>query len=270
MQLAQHTSLTPRQLRNGLGVLFQQNLLYTITDNDSRITSYDANPDACYNLVRSGKILEVIDKQFGSSERDLVQTLLQLGHARVHDLTQAFAARAPKVNGHSNGLQGPDSGLIESEDHLHTVLAGLIQADIIERVGSEAFRNPVDVYKGIKDDVTRVAPGEKISKSITDTQMKEISKRWCDFRDKSKELKRSLGSRPIPTAKRRKLQNGRSTNGDHGGAPRLNVGPRLFVRQVELTSNYYPAQRHRKSQSREMSSRITKQSTSRLCRRLPR
>lgn len=206
-QLAQHTSLSPRQLRNGLGVLIQQNLVYHSTDADSRGTSYEANSDASYNLVRSGKILEVIDSQYGTAERDLVQTLMLLGYARIADLTHAFTSRAPKTNGHTNGAHESGSGLIESEAHLNAALSRLIQAEIVETVRPDSFRNPAEVYREIEADVTKTGPGEKASKNKIEQHM-QIVERFKAFRDQSKALKRQLDQSNGPVAKRRKLQNG--------------------------------------------------------------
>lgn len=202
-----HTSLGPRQLRNGLGVLTQQNLLYHHTDPDTRSTNYEVNSTACYNLVRSGKILETIESQYGVAERDLVQTLMQLGYARVADLTHAFTSRAPKMNGHTNGSHEPSSGLIESKAHLHAALARLVQAEILETVRPESFRNPAEVYREIDADVTKTAPGEKASKYRIEQHMQTVQS-YKAFRDQSKALKRQLDQTSGYTTKRRKLQNG--------------------------------------------------------------
>ncbi|KAK2590807.1 RNA polymerase III subunit C82 [Conoideocrella luteorostrata] len=228
-QLVQHTSLGPRHLRNGLGVLIQQNLLYHHTDPNTRVTTYEANSDACYNLVRSGKILEVINSQYGTAERDLVQTLMQLGYARIADLTHAFSSRAPKINGHTNGAHDPSSGLIESKDHLNAALARLIQAEILETVRPESFRSPAEVYREIEADVTKTAPGEKASKNKMELHMRVVEK-FRTFRDQSKALKRQLDQSSGPVTKRRKLQNGSSRNDDfvHDDAPDLN--PNVVVR----------------------------------------
>ncbi|PHH92883.1 hypothetical protein CDD83_4026 [Cordyceps sp. RAO-2017] len=206
-QLAQNTSLNPRFLRNGLGVLIQQNLLFYHTDPDTKVTSYEANSDACYNLVRSGRILEVIESQYGTAERDLVQTLLLLGYARVADLTHAFGSRAPRTNGHSNGAFGSGSGKIESEDHLHLVLTRLIQDEIVETVRPDSFRNPADVYREIEAEITKTAPGERASKNKIEQHM-QIVERFKAFRDQSSALKRQLDQTHGPGLKRRKLQNG--------------------------------------------------------------
>lgn len=228
-QLVQQTSLGPRHLRNGLGVLIQQSLLYHYTDPDAGVTSYEANSDACYNLVRSGKILEVIDDRYGTAERDLVQTLMQLGYARIADLTHAFTSRAPKTNGHTSGSHESSSGRIESKDHLNAALARLLQAEILETVRPESFRNPADVYGEIVADVTKIAPGEKASKNKIEMHM-QIVEKYKTFRDQSRALKRQLDQSFGPNTKRRRLQNGSRRHDDlsFDDAPDLN--PNIVVR----------------------------------------
>lgn len=208
-QLGLYTQLGPRQIRNGLGVLIQQNLLYHHTNPDTKRTTYDANPDACYNLVRFGKILEMIESQYGTAERDLVQTLLLLGYARIAELTHAYVSRAPTSNGHANGngMNGADSGLIQSESELHSVLSHLIRCDIIETVRPQSFRDPKDVYHEIEAEVTKTAPGEKASKTKID-QQRQIMEQYRSFIEQPKALKRQLDQFGGPVTKRRKLGNG--------------------------------------------------------------
>ncbi|KAJ4150508.1 hypothetical protein LMH87_011256 [Akanthomyces muscarius] len=227
-QLAQHTSLPSRFLRNGLSVLIQQNLLYHHTESDSKGTNYEANPDACYSLVRFGKILEAIESQYGTAERDLVQTLLQLGFARIADLSQAFKGRAPKTNGHANGSTDTSSGLIDSESHLNAVLGRLIQAEIIETMRADSFRNPREVHREIEQEMTRTGPGEKTSK-ITSEQTGQIMSKYRTFKEQGKSLKRQLDITRGTSGKRRKLQNGkgRQLDDDLDGSP---LNPNIVVR----------------------------------------
>ncbi|TFA99311.1 DNA-directed RNA polymerase III subunit RPC3 [Trichoderma ghanense] len=208
-QLGLYTQLNPRQIRNGLGVLIQQNLLYHHTNPDTKRTTYDANPDACYNLVRFGKILEMIESQYGTAERDLVQTLLLLGYARIAELTHAYVSRAPTSNGQANGtgVNGAGSGLIQSETELHNVLNHLIRCDIIETVRPQSFRDPKDVYHEIEAEVTKTAPGEKASKTKID-QQRQIMEQYRSFTEQPKALKRQLDQFGGPVTKRRKLGNG--------------------------------------------------------------
>lgn len=224
-QLVQHTALTPRHLRNGLAVLIQQNLLYHNTNSDTDVTSYEANPSASYNLVRSGKILAIIEDQYGVAERELVQTLMLLGHARIADLSQAFGSRAPKSNAHTNGDHESHNGLIESESHLNSVLGRLIRAEIIETVRPESFHNPNDVYQEIEDEATKTRPGEKLAKNKGEVQ-RQIIERFRAFRDQPRILKRQLDQTGGFAPKRRKLTNGAAQNGhsdDGYDSPRLNV-----------------------------------------------
>ncbi|EQL00504.1 DNA-directed RNA polymerase III subunit rpc3 [Ophiocordyceps sinensis CO18] len=233
IQLAQNTSLSPRHLRNGLGVLIQQNLLFYSTDSDTSATSYEANIDACYNLVRSGKILEVVESQHGRAGRDLVQTLLLLGCARVADLTHAFGSRAPNSNpnsnGHANGTHQSGSGLIESEDHLHMVLTRLIQDEVVETVRPDSLRNPAEVYREIEAEVTKTAPGEKASRNKIEQHM-HIVERYQAFRDQSRTLKRQLDKANGPVAKRMKLQNGNAHADDPFADDLLPLNPDVVVR----------------------------------------
>lgn len=229
-QLVQHTSLTPRHLRNGLAVLIQQNLLYHHTNPDTNVISYEANPDACYSLVRSGKILEIVDRQYGTAERELVQTLMLLGHARIADLSQAFGSRAPKVNGHTNGHHDSHNGLIESESHLNSVLGRLIQAEIIETVRPDSFRNPTDVHREIEDDVLKTAPGEKAASKNKAESQRQIIDRFRTFRDQGKMLKRQLDATGGFVSKRRKLENGRAQNGHSYDAAAPQLNPNVVVR----------------------------------------
>lgn len=164
----------------------------------------------------------IIENQYGIAERELAQTLMQLGHARIADLSQAFGSRAPKVNGHTNGDHDSHDGLIESEGHLNSVLVRLIRSEIVETVRPESFRNPQDAYREIEDDVTKPRPGEKVTKGKADAQ-REIIDRTRTWRDQPKTLKRQLDMSGGPKPKRRKLTNGASQNGHDYDAPKLNV-----------------------------------------------
>ncbi|KAG6034316.1 hypothetical protein E4U19_005861 [Claviceps sp. Clav32 group G5] len=228
-QLIQQTSLSPRHIRNGLGVLIQQNLLYHHADPDTRVTNYEANSNACYNLVRSGKILEVINDRYGNAERDLVQTLMQLGYAKIADLEHAFTSRAPRFNGHKNGSHESSSGLIESKDHLYSVLGRLIQAEILETVRPESFRNPSEMYREIEADVTKTGPGEKAAKNKIEMHM-QVVERYKTFRDQTKGLKRHLDQTSGPITKRRKIRNGPAHQDDYLFDDAPNLNPNVVVR----------------------------------------
>lgn len=230
VQLGHYTSVAPRYLRNALSVLIQQNLLYHSPDADGK-TTYEVNAAACYEIVRFGKILQVVETQYGTAERDLVQTLLMLGFASVADLTQAYRSRQPQTNGtngHTNGSHESASGLIESDDQLQLVLVRLIQAQVVETVHPSSFRNPQEVFREIEKELTQAAPGEKSSTKIRSEQQDNIAERFKKYRDEPKSLKRELdlmGTAP----KRRKLQNGYAKSFDEHV-------PQIRVRIVRLSN----------------------------------
>ncbi len=153
-----------------------------------------------------------------------MQTLLQLGHARIHDLNQAFASRNPHTNGKTNGAQEAGNQPITSGDDLLIVLGRLIQADIIETVKPGSFQNPDDVYHEIRDSVTKTGPGEANAK-IKSEHEEQIFRKWREFRDHGKSIKRLLDQSRGSAAKRRRLHNGGS-NGyyrDEESVPKLDV-----------------------------------------------
>ncbi|OLN86212.1 DNA-directed RNA polymerase III subunit RPC3 [Colletotrichum chlorophyti] len=218
-QLVQTTALNPRQLRHGLAVLVQQNLVYHETDEKKTIGTYEANPDGCYNLIRAGKIIEMVGTEYGPAEQEVVQIIMQLGHARVSDLMQAFEGRDGPgingnhaINGHINGgnsksrVNGHASA--QSSHNLHTILNRLVAAEIVDQVGPKTFRNPEDVYREIEEEVTKTAPGERTTARNKELMQQEIAKRLREAREESKKLKRQLGRGAMFPTKRRKLANG--------------------------------------------------------------
>ncbi|KAK1986006.1 RNA polymerase III subunit RPC82 [Colletotrichum cereale] len=218
-QLVQTTALTPRQLRHGLAVLVQQNLVYHQADSKNTIATYEANPNGCYSLIRAGKIIEMVGIEYGGAEQEVVQTIMQLGHARVSDLLQAFESRDGlgingdhasngHVNGHGSKPRTNGNTLAHSSHELHAILSRLIAAEIVDQVGPKTFRNPEDVYREIEEEVTKTAPGERTTARNKELMQQEVAKRLREARDESKKLKRQVGRGGMLPTKRRKLANG--------------------------------------------------------------
>ncbi|KAF4838462.1 DNA-directed RNA polymerase III subunit RPC3 [Colletotrichum siamense] len=215
--LVQSTGLNPRQLRHGLAVLVQQSLVYHQSDSSNTTGIYEANPDGCYNLCRTGKIIEMVGIEYGAAEQEVVQTIMQLGHARVSDLAQAFEARngaginGEYTNGHANG-DGPKpktNGHSHSFVDIHAILNRLVAAEIVDQVGPKTFRNPEDVYREIEEEVTKAPPGERTTARNKELMQTEVSKRLREAREESKKLKRQIGRGGMFPTKRRRLANGK-------------------------------------------------------------
>lgn len=247
------TGLDPRQVRHGLAVLVQQGLAYTTPDSENKRAMYEANPDGCYNIMRAGKIVEMVGTEYGPAEQEVVQTIMQLGHAKVSDLAQAFASRdgaatnGKLTNGHTNGNARHPSF------DLHAILNRLVVDEIVDQVGPKTFRNPEDIYREIEEEVTKTNPGEKTTARNKELMQTEVAKRLREAREESKKLKRQLGRGVMFSTKRRKLANGAGKKSEWDDDV-----PELEVRFLDsgyqfLPANKFPAVHCSQGQHREMS-----------------
>lgn len=235
-QLVQYTSLTPRQLRHGLAVLIQHNLLYYSVG--SVPTTYEANAPAAYNLIRAGRVLELVGSMHGEAARDAIQSLMVLGNTKVGDLRDAYAARierrqAPvrptdgsKMNGNGDPFDSDhegdlvdstttDSSPVESVDQLNSILCRLVEDELLVVVGAKMFQSFDDIYRDVQAEVQK----KEFAGGIKGTKDKEryqnlVAQRLSEIRDEGKKLKRKLEAQPI-AAKRRKVGNGDVANGGH-------------------------------------------------------
>lgn len=235
-QLLQHTSLTPRQLRHGLVVLLQNNLLYYQVESGYAV--YSANPDAAYNLIRTGKILDIVSSVYGEQEKEVMQNLLSMGHTKVEHLRDAYEAKLKQAaqlanvkNGHTNGhvdnededdpfaeLNGarkPDSksGLhIGSLQELDEVLVRMIQSELVSSVTESCFRSWDDTRKAEEDKIRNeyFAGGVRGAKGTEDFNNK-VSKRLREVRDEPLSLRGKVQAK-AQVNKRRKLSEWNSVN----------------------------------------------------------
>ncbi|KAH9218527.1 RNA polymerase III subunit RPC82-domain-containing protein [Leptodontidium sp. 2 PMI_412] len=158
MNMVKYTRLSPRAVKHGLAVLIQQGLVFHNRDSDGS-TFYEANHDAAYGLARSGKIMEAVESRFGTFARDVMQNLFLLGHTRISDLAAVYESGSEahtngQVNGHAttNGVNGHDKEH-RTTGPLHTVLAHLLQAGMVEPVLESMLRSPTDLYSKIEREI---------------------------------------------------------------------------------------------------------------------
>ncbi|KAJ0107273.1 DNA-directed RNA polymerase III subunit RPC3 [Diaporthe amygdali] len=247
-QLIQYTSLTTRQLRHGLVVLVQNNLLYWKVESGHAI--YAPNVDAAYNIVRIGKILDMIGAVYGEEEKEVTQNLLSMGHAKVEDLRDAYQAKfkqaarlATTVNGDADHDDEDESGeakkdsktglYVKSLEQLDDVLCRLIQAELVVTVTESSFRSLDDKYKALEDEIIKTffAGGVRGTKGKEDYASRR-AKRLREVRDEPLSLKGTLQSK-ISVSKRRKLSGWSYTNG--GGASESDL---IIDGDVALRVNY--------------------------------
>ncbi|KAI1803119.1 RNA polymerase III subunit RPC82-domain-containing protein [Daldinia bambusicola] len=233
-QLAQHTSLNQRQVRHGIAVLIQLNLIFHFTDQDLGITYYDANPHAAYNLVRTGKILDMVREKYGSNAYALVNEVLIQGHTKISDLIAAFkktniahdqGANGISQNGHHhvNG-NGVSNGTIDIkvgdedanlEDQAYDSLAQLIAAGILEPLTLAMYQSPQDLRSTIEQDflANHYPTGIRGSKQTAEFD-KYVRDKLREFHLENTKLKNDLEFELEngASSKRRKLTNGNTTN----------------------------------------------------------
>lgn len=229
-QLAHYTSLTTRQLRHGLVVLLQNNLLYFQVESGHAI--YIANYMAAYDLIRTGKVLDMISASYGEAEKEVVQNLLSMGHTKVENLREAYATKFKQAerliavtNGTTNGHSEHDeadnkdapvdkrTGLtVRSLEHLDEILCRLIQVELVTDVSESSFRSWEDTKSAVEEEVKRnFFPG-----GVRGTKGKEefnakLSKRLGEVRDEPLNLKRKLQAK-LQMNKRRKVSEWNSVN----------------------------------------------------------
>ncbi|KAI0025850.1 RNA polymerase III subunit RPC82 [Xylariomycetidae sp. FL0641] len=243
-QLAQHTSLNPRQVRHGVAVLIQQSLIYYTTDHDTAVSFYDANPAAAYNLVRVGKILSMIENLYGNSAKQLVHDALLLGNTEIvelvkhhlreqrrseglvnggshaeHDNDQEHVNGDSLPNGHVNGNAASDP-FTEPKDcptseEVYDILAQLIADGILETVTAPMFQSPQDLKTSIEQEVMKDYPNGVRGAKQTNEYDLAVKQQYRGVRSERTTLKTRLREKTMfeSNAKRRKLMSGKSSNG---------------------------------------------------------
>jgi len=246
-------SMGPRQLRHGLSVLLQYNLLYWLDDDGVAI--YEANAECAYNLVRTGKILEMIDGSFGAPARDVMQSLLVSGQTRVSDLITAYQEKIEHLNGGAklddgedfsdtdmNGVNGGSESakkpeaLIKSKAQLNSVICRLVEAELVDVVHAKTFQSPQDILKGVENDVTDTyfPAGVKGGKGKIEFETK-VAEGLRKVRGESKSLKRKLEQNG-GAAKRRKISASMGpSNGTTNGTHEDEIDPALDVSDCLIT-----------------------------------
>ena len=150
--------MSDRLVRHGLSVLVHHQLVFWYT-LDNRLTTYEANPETAYLLVRSGKFVRIVEDRLGSFASDIISNLLFLGHAQVGDLVQAYGAVSgssitkspgscdtsckPLANGSTpmaNGV-GHDDTIVNS---IYSTLRELLSLGLVSEVNQSHFRSDAD------------------------------------------------------------------------------------------------------------------------------
>jgi DNA-directed RNA polymerase III subunit RPC3 len=162
-QLAQKCRLPLRQIRHGLSVLVQAQLIYHHTSSDQR-TSYEANLRAAYDLIRSGKIIHLAKENLGEDAALVVAHILSVGQVTVKDLHRFWKhshGRHNMQNGgssqgrrksHNNPTESAEAllplrnGLQQGRSDLSHILKRLVRDGFLLHLRRAHFRTPADNY----------------------------------------------------------------------------------------------------------------------------
>ncbi|KAI1128004.1 RNA polymerase III subunit RPC82 [Nemania abortiva] len=265
--LVLHTSLNPAQVRHGLALVIQHNLVFYQTDHETAVTTYEANPQASYHLVRVGKILDIIDRRYGTMAKNLVNDLLMLGHVEIGQLVRYHRLKHGRKKVAINGEQNHDHDLENGDpddlddpndpfdddshfvngngmsddakpieaDEVYDTMAQLIAAGVVESVSTTMLQSPQDLKTSVEQECMREFPnGVRGAKATGDfdrmvkSQLKAIGAERASTKRK---LQESALYEPS-NIKRRKLTNGGMSNGfagDSGGSI-LRDEPNTIVR----------------------------------------
>ncbi|KAJ2985705.1 hypothetical protein NUW58_g5390 [Xylaria curta] len=253
--LALYTSLNPKQVRHGLALAIQHNLVFYQTDHETAATTYEANPQASYHLVRVGKILDVINRKYGTMAKNLVNDLLMLGHVEVaeliryhklkhgrkkatlngnqnhdheHDLDldledgepdDPFNNDSHDVNGNGAGHSAADDMKPIQVDQVYDTMAQLIAAGVAETVSTTMFQSPQDLKASVEQECMKEFPngvrGAKITAEFDGMVKSQIKAIGAERSITKRKLQESALYEPS-NIKRRKLANGGISNGFAG------------------------------------------------------
>ncbi|KAK7977702.1 DNA-directed RNA polymerase III subunit RPC3 [Apiospora saccharicola] len=222
-QLARISSTGLRHVRHGLAVLVQQNLVYHYTDSDNSRTIYEANHYYAYNIVRNGKILDCVHRNYGEDAKRIVHLVMASGHMRVGSIVDAYLKNHGKIPNDANGSSDPSNGHVNDDDPFeiaaeekpqvsgHQILddiAHLIAIGILEPLSPKMLQSPEDIKSEVDKDLMKAYPSGLRGKQKGEHESRVVNT-VREIRNRSQHLKMQLEPTYLygSGAKRRKLAN---------------------------------------------------------------
>ena len=226
-------------MRHALTVLTQQHMIRHHTADDE-LTFYQVDWRNTYYLLRSNRIIALVDDRHGEGAGKIISNLLQLGHARVGDLAQAFDLEPSKrdsgiercaehvndevkVNGVDNSHK-VQHGKITTVAEFHGTLRLLLRAGFLIKFSPRMYKPSADLQAEIEEVVINDSfPDRKITgpkkKAEFQTAVKTLKRKWRETDDWNEYRdvdSKGIVHRPGQPVKRARL-NGGMTNGGHHG-----------------------------------------------------
>jgi DNA-directed RNA polymerase III subunit RPC3 len=215
--------------------MIQHHLVYHFTSLDDGNTYYEANPQAAYSLVRSGKILQLVDSRLGEYAAKVMEAIMFLGHTSIvhletlpqlqpnqhltnginHDEIQ------PETNGEHAEEAGETNGnhaVSQKLARLHPTLKSLASHGYIHRVREAHFQSPNDNWLDAHRIVSSRPDIKQMKGKQQQAEIEEKAKNMVKERTEG-DLSRGLMFNGLPQGVKRKFG---SSNNDQNGTNGVN------------------------------------------------
>lgn len=255
--LHHHAGLSPRLIKHGLSVLVQQQLVVWYTSSEEP-TVYEANTEAAYSLVRSGKYVKIAEDQLDEFAGALISNLLLLGHAKVGDLVRAYGVSSKNysMGATAVSIEAPFKAISNGVDHtrevpgdhavtletIHKTLFELLRLDLVLQVNESHFRsdadNRLEAQKVVPPPEYYKAKSKKENEAQWEASIQNKLEEWKlgtavekeDVETSSKGKKRMLDVSEFSRAgKRRRLNHPIETVGSMGSDNKADAAQKGFL-----------------------------------------
>ena len=199
--------------------MVQQHLVYHYTSYDEGVTYYEPNLQSAYYLVRSGKVVELIEDRLGQYAAKVMSTILYLGHVQVSYLEMLPELQPEPIDANRTGAPEEENGdedqaadvndqhaTSERSALLHPTLKTLAGHGYISRVREAHFQsyadNVLDIERAIKSkpDV-KAMKGKKLEETVIEGTLNLLRERLDG------DLTRGLMFNGVPRGAKRKHDN---------------------------------------------------------------
>jgi DNA-directed RNA polymerase III subunit RPC3 len=151
----------------------QAHLVYHHTSSDQR-TSYEANFQGAYNLIRSGKIIHLAKQNLSDDAALIVTYILSLGQVTMRDLhsfwTDSHGNHNPQHGEIENGHRGSTAENSKPQPEIHArrepgrndliqILKQLAQSGFVLRSRRAHFHTPMDNYFDAQSELRSLEDG---------------------------------------------------------------------------------------------------------------
>lgn len=205
--------------------MIQHRLVFHYTGYDDEATYYEANMQAAYYLIRSGKFLELVKDRLGDNAAAVMSAIMFFGYVQVSHLETLpeLATEAPVPNGFAegggeyedpegqgdqvNGINGDHTS--GKSDLLHPALEALAAHGYIIGVREAHFHshndNVMDAQRNAKSQSgLKTLKGKKYDEAVIEGTIKLVKERTDG------DLSRGLMSHGVPRGAKRKRETGDS------------------------------------------------------------